>query len=88
MGISTGLGITFAEIGASISSLPVVSDTIVGECYIKYVGGMLSIVIDGAESTPVASAAPVIGAIAQIGANTSNMLQAPGTYGGLLFEVL
>lgn len=88
MGISTGIGITFAEIGASISSLPVTSDTIAGECFIKYVGGMLSIVIDGVESTPVASAAPVIGAFAQEGANTSNMLAAPGTYGGLLFEVL
>lgn len=88
MGISTGIGITFAEIGASISSLPVTSDTIVGECFIKYVGGMLSIVIDGAESTPVASAAPTIGAFAQIGANVTNSLAAPGTYGGLVFEVL
>ena len=88
MGISTGIGITFAEIGASISALSVDSDTIVGECFIKYVGGMLSIVIDGAESTPVASAAPVIGAFAQEGANISNSSAAPGTYGGLLFEVL
>lgn len=88
MGISTGIGITFAEIGAAISALSVDSDTIVGECFIKYVGGMLSIVIDGTESTPVASAAPVIGAFAQEGANTSNSLAAPGTYGELLFEVL
>ena len=88
MGISTGIGITFAEIGASISSLPVTSDAIVGECFLKYVGGMLSIVIDGAESTPVASAAPAIGAFAQIGANISNASPAPGTYGGLLFEPL
>jgi len=88
MGISTGFGITFAEIGASISALSVDSDTIVGECFIKYVGGMLSIVIDGAESTPVASAAPAIGAFAQVGANISNLLPAPGTYGRLLFDVL
>lgn len=88
MGITTGIGITFAEIGASISSLSVTSDTITGECFIKYVGGMLSIVIDGVESTPVASAAPTIGAFAQIGANITNTLAAPGTYGGLVFEVL
>lgn len=88
MGISTGIGITFAEIGASISSLAVTSDTIIGDCFIKYVGGMLSIVIDGTESTPVASSAPTMGAFAQIGANISNASQAPGTYGGLIFEVL
>ncbi len=88
MGITTGIGITFAEIGASISSLAVDSNTIVGECFLKYVGGMLSIVIDGVESTPVASVAPTIGAFAQVGANISNLNPAPGTYGGLLFEVL
>lgn len=88
MGISTGIGITFAEIGASISALSVTSDTIVGECFIKYVGGMLSIIIDGVESTPVASAAPSIGGFCQAGASASNALAAPGTYGGLLFEVL
>ena len=88
MGITTGIGITFAEIGASVSSLAVDSDAIAGECFIKYVAGMLSIVIDGAESTPVASAAPAIGAFAQIGANISNLTPAPGAYGGLVFEVL
>lgn len=88
MGISTGIGITFAEIGASISSLPVDSDDIIGECFIKYIGGMLSIVIDGVESTPVASAPPTIGNFAQIGANIANASPAPGTYGGLLFEAV
>lgn len=88
MGITTGIGITFAEIGASISSLPVDSDTIVGECFIKYIKGMLSIVIDGVESTPVASVAPSIGAFAQIGANISNLSPAAGTYGGLVFQAI
>lgn len=88
MGITTGIGITFAEIGASISSLSVTSDTIVGECFLKYVSGMLSIVIDGVESTPVASAAPAIGGFAKCGTNNDNTLPAAGTYGELIFEVL